>query len=58
MALAFLEKQAKTRIVALGPEQARQEALALAHMRSWMYGASGSLELSPLAGAAGEVHQP
>jgi len=58
MALAFLEKQAKTRIVALGPEQARQEALALAQMRSWMHGASGSPEHRPLAGAAGEVHQP
>ncbi len=30
----FLEKQAKTRVVAMGPEQARQEALALAQMRS------------------------
>jgi glycerol-3-phosphate dehydrogenase len=30
----FLERQARTRIVAMGPEQARQEALALAHMRA------------------------
>ncbi|MEO8875773.1 MAG: glycerol-3-phosphate dehydrogenase/oxidase [Polyangiaceae bacterium] len=30
----FLEKQAKTRVVAMGPEQARQEALALAQLRS------------------------
>ncbi|MEO7113398.1 MAG: glycerol-3-phosphate dehydrogenase/oxidase [Polyangiaceae bacterium] len=33
-ARTFLEKQAKTRVVAMGPEQARQEALALAQMRS------------------------
>ena len=33
-ARAFLERQAKTRVVAMGPEQARQEALALAQMRS------------------------
>ena len=33
-ARAFLEGQARTRIVALGPEQARQEALALAHLRA------------------------
>ncbi len=30
----FLVRQAKTRMVALGPEQARQEALALAHLRA------------------------
>jgi glycerol-3-phosphate dehydrogenase len=34
MAREFLERQARTRIVALGPEQARQEALALAHVRA------------------------
>jgi glycerol-3-phosphate dehydrogenase len=34
MAGEFFEKQTKTRLVALGPEQARQEALALAHVRS------------------------
>ena len=33
-ARVFLERQARTRIVAMGPEQARQEALALAHMRA------------------------
>ena len=33
-ARAFLERQARMRIVAMGPEQARQEALALAHMRA------------------------
>ncbi|MGH7284325.1 MAG: FAD-dependent oxidoreductase, partial [Polyangiaceae bacterium] len=33
-ARTFLERQAKTRVVAMGPEQARQEALALAQMRS------------------------
>ena len=32
MARDFVEKQAKTRVVAMGPEQARQEALALAHL--------------------------
>ena len=31
---AFLAQQAKMRAPALGPEQARQEALALARMRS------------------------
>jgi glycerol-3-phosphate dehydrogenase len=30
----FLTKQARTRVVAMGPEQARQEALALAHARA------------------------
>jgi glycerol-3-phosphate dehydrogenase len=34
MAREFLERQASTRLVAVGPAQARQEALALAHMRS------------------------
>jgi glycerol-3-phosphate dehydrogenase len=34
MARDFIERQAKTRIVALGPEQARQEALTLAHVRA------------------------
>jgi glycerol-3-phosphate dehydrogenase len=34
MAREFLERQARTRIVALGPEQARQEALALAHVHA------------------------
>ena len=58
MALSFLEKQARTRIVGLGPDQAKQEALALAQMRSWAYGASGSLEDRPIGDAAGEVHQP
>ncbi len=37
----FLDHQARTRIVALGPDQARQEALALAHMRSTL-GTKGS----------------
>jgi glycerol-3-phosphate dehydrogenase len=36
MAREFLERQARARIVALGPEQARQEALALAHVRASM----------------------
>jgi glycerol-3-phosphate dehydrogenase len=36
MAREFLVRQAKTRIVAMGPEQARQEALALAHVRASM----------------------
>jgi glycerol-3-phosphate dehydrogenase len=34
MAGQFLEKQAKARLVAVGPAQARQEALALAHVRA------------------------
>jgi glycerol-3-phosphate dehydrogenase len=34
MARVFLERQARARIVALGPEQARQEALAAAHLRA------------------------
>ncbi len=33
-ARSFLERQAKMRAVAMGPEQARQEALALAQMRA------------------------
>ena len=36
MAHEFLVRQAKTRIVAMGPEQARQEALAIAHLRASM----------------------
>jgi glycerol-3-phosphate dehydrogenase len=36
MAREFLVRQARTRVVALGPQQARQEALALAHMRASM----------------------
>jgi glycerol-3-phosphate dehydrogenase len=34
MALAFLERQARARVVALGPSQAQQEALSLAYVRS------------------------
>ncbi len=34
MAIEFLVRQARARVVALTPEQARQEALALAHMRA------------------------
>jgi glycerol-3-phosphate dehydrogenase len=34
MAWEFLDRQARTRIVALGPDQARQEALAAAHLRA------------------------
>jgi glycerol-3-phosphate dehydrogenase len=34
MALDFLERQARTRMVALGPAQAQQEALTLAHVRA------------------------
>jgi glycerol-3-phosphate dehydrogenase len=33
-ARAFLVRQARTRVVAMGPEQARQEALALASLRA------------------------
>jgi glycerol-3-phosphate dehydrogenase len=36
MAKEFLVRQARTRIVAMGPEQARQEALAMAHARASM----------------------
>jgi len=35
-ALKFLHRQARTRVCALGPEQARQEALAIASVRSQM----------------------
>lgn len=34
MAREFLERQARARVVALGSEQARQESLALAHLRA------------------------
>jgi glycerol-3-phosphate dehydrogenase len=34
MARDFLDRQSRSRIVALGPEQARQEALAQAHIRA------------------------
>jgi glycerol-3-phosphate dehydrogenase len=34
MAREFLERQARTRVVALGPQQAQQEALTLAHLRA------------------------
>jgi glycerol-3-phosphate dehydrogenase len=34
MARKFLERQARARIVAMGPQQARQEALTLAHLRA------------------------
>ena len=34
MALQFLERQARTRVVALGSAQAQQEALTLAHVRA------------------------
>jgi glycerol-3-phosphate dehydrogenase len=36
LARDFVEKQAATRVVAMGPEQARQEALTLAHLRASM----------------------
>jgi len=36
MAREFLVKQGRSRVVAMGPEQARQEALALAHLRASM----------------------
>jgi glycerol-3-phosphate dehydrogenase len=38
MALEFLDQQAHARVVALGPEQARQESLAAAHVRSSLGG--------------------
>jgi glycerol-3-phosphate dehydrogenase len=38
LAKEFLVRQARSRIVAMGPEQARQEALALAHLRASMGG--------------------
>jgi glycerol-3-phosphate dehydrogenase len=34
MARAFVTRQAATRVVAMGPEQAKQEALTLAHVRA------------------------
>jgi hypothetical protein len=33
MALDFLDQQSRSRVVALGPQQARQEALTAAHIR-------------------------
>jgi glycerol-3-phosphate dehydrogenase len=36
LARRFLVKQGRSRIVAMGPEQARQEALALSHLRASM----------------------
>jgi glycerol-3-phosphate dehydrogenase len=36
LARDFVERQASTRVVAMGPEQARQEALTLAHLRASM----------------------
>ena len=36
LARDFVERQATTRVVAMGPEQARQEALTLAHLRASM----------------------
>jgi glycerol-3-phosphate dehydrogenase len=44
-ALRFLTRQARTRVCALGPEQARQEALAIASVRSQM-GISGAASLT------------
>jgi glycerol-3-phosphate dehydrogenase len=41
-ARAFLERQAKARAVAMGPDQARQEALALAEMRASLGTRGGS----------------
>jgi glycerol-3-phosphate dehydrogenase len=43
-ALRFLHRQAKTRVCALGPDQARQEALAIAHVRAQM-GITGQASL-------------
>jgi glycerol-3-phosphate dehydrogenase len=34
LALDFLERQARARVVAMGPVQARQEVLSLAHARA------------------------
>jgi hypothetical protein len=45
-ALRFLTRQARTRVCALGPEQARQEALVIASVRSQM-GIVGSASLTP-----------
>jgi glycerol-3-phosphate dehydrogenase len=67
-ALRFLTRQARTRVCALGPEQARQEALTIASIRSQMgIGGKASLlaeadvevvsrasrDCAPLSGAAG-----
>jgi glycerol-3-phosphate dehydrogenase len=46
MAREFLVRQARTRIVALSPVQARQEALALAQVRA-AYGDGRSPEPEP-----------
>lgn len=45
-ALRFLTDQARSRVVALGPEQARQEALVIASVRSQM-GIEGKASLEP-----------
>jgi glycerol-3-phosphate dehydrogenase len=62
-ALRFLHKQARTRVCALGPEQARQEALAIASVRSQM-GIVGQTSLradedpDALVTAASEAAEP
>jgi glycerol-3-phosphate dehydrogenase len=48
-ARTFLDRQARLRIVAMGPEQARQEALALAHLRASL-GATPSSAAPPQRG--------
>jgi len=46
-AMSFLARQATTRVVALGPEQARQEALAVAALRSEVGLAAARGDLDP-----------
>jgi glycerol-3-phosphate dehydrogenase len=50
-ALAFLTRQARTRTVALGPEQARQEALTIASVRCEL-GIGAGLEDEPMLACA------
>ena len=45
-ALRFMTDQARTRVVALGPDQARQEAMIIASVRSQM-GIEGKASLEP-----------
>jgi glycerol-3-phosphate dehydrogenase len=56
-AMQFLSRQAMTRAVALGPEQARQEALAIASVRSEL-GAPAGDEAALSAREEGEPRAP
>lgn len=55
-ALAFLHRQARSRVCALGPEQARQEALTIASVRAQM-GIVGQSSLSARADPESVLHK-